>query len=214
MDITIPPTQADQLDVTRTGERAWTVHPATADPIDGALRTYDNQCAAWHHAVWTPLHQSDSLPQLFGTTMQLFTEEGTPKNATSDPRRAARVAAGEYDEGRAKVVTDLITAFIQSRINDPAHMTIHGEEVPMTDESTETETQETTQEGQEQATEAPAAPEGATTPEDSREAVRTALSDSDRNAYDNFSLMAEKAPSDQAREFWQGKADEVAANAA
>jgi hypothetical protein len=151
---------------------------------------------------------------LFGLTRQLFTEEGTPKNATADPRRAARVIAGEYDEGVAKIATDLVTAFIQSRINDPSYMTIYGEEAPMTDETTETEAQETPQETQGQATEAPAAPEGATTPEDTREALRTALSESDRNAFDNFSHMAEKAPSDQAREFWQSKADEVAANAA
>lgn len=218
MNIVLEPTQADQLDVTRTGERAWTVHHWEDDPTVAPIRTYDNQAAAWHHAVWTPLHTTDTLPQLYGTTRQLFTEEGTPKNATADPRRAARVQASEYDEGRAKVVTDLITAFIQSRINDPAHMTIYGEEAPMSDETTETETQETPQEtpqeSQNTASESPTADDGATTPEDARKALREALSDSDRNAWDNYSHMAESAPSEQARDFWQGKADEVAANAA
>jgi hypothetical protein len=148
---------------------------------------------------------------LFGLTRQLFTEEGTPKNATADPRRAARVTAGEYDEGVAKIVTDLVTAFIQSRINDPSYMTIYGEEPSMTDQ---TDPQETPEEAQSTPAEALEGDDGATTPEDERQALRSALSESDRNAFDNYAHMAESAPSDQAREFWQGKADEVAANAA
>jgi NACalpha-BTF3-like transcription factor len=46
------------------------------------------------------------------------------------------------------------------------------------------------------------------------EAVREALSESDRNAFDNYTHLAENAPSDSAREFWQGMADEVATKAA
>ena len=63
------------------------------------------------------------------------------------------------------------------------------------------------------ASESPAGDDGATTPEDARQALRAALSDSDRNAFDNFTHMAEKAPSEQAREFWQAKADEVLSEA-
>lgn len=233
MNITVPPTQPDQLDVTRTGERTWSVHEHGSHPVGDSLRTYDNQAAAWHHAVWTPLHAADALPNL-AESRQLFAEQGSPRNMTADPRRAARVPSGEYDETTAKHVTDLITAFIQSRINDPAHMAIYGEEPPMTDESTENPCAEVesngladygpeggralaekaAQDAQNDTPEAPAADDGATTQPDPREAVREALSDSDRNAYDNFSHMADKAPSEQARDFWQAKADEVAANAA
>lgn len=44
---------------------------------------------------------------------------------------------------------------------------------------------------------------------DSAEALREALSDSARNAYDNFRHMAENAPTESARAFWTGEAEAV-----
>ncbi len=64
----------------------------------------------------------------------------------------------------------------------------------------------------EETPEPPAEPspadDGVVTPEDAREAAREALSDSDRNAFDNYAELAEDAP-EHAREFWQRMADDI-----
>lgn len=199
------------LDVTRTGERAWTVHPFEGDPVEDAIRTHDNQAAAWHHAVWMPLHEANVLPEMHTPQRNIFIDSRVSRGYTADPRFAEHLPAQAYDTGATERCSQLVTDFIQSRINDPLYMTIHGEEVSMT---TEAETQEAPQEAQNTPSESPAGDHGVTAAPDPREAVRTALSDSERNAFDNYTHMAENAGSEQAREFWQGKADEVASSAA
>lgn len=193
------------------GEREWTVYPLDGDPHTESLRSYDNQAAAWHHAVWHPLHAEDVLP-LATPERTIFVDSRVSRGYTADPRHAEKVEASVYGGEHREELDRLITAFIQSRINDPAYMAIYGEEDPMTDETTETETPETPQEPQGGTAEAPAADDGATTQPDPSEAAREALSDSDRNAYDNFSTLAESASSDQGRDFWRSKAEEVLAN--
>lgn len=198
------------LDVARTGERAWTVYPLEGDPTAQAERTYDNQAAAWHHATWQPLHESNVLPEMH-TGESIFIDSRVVRGYTADPRFAETVPASSYAPAFAEKASQLVTAFIQSRINDPAYMTIHGEEVPMT---AETETQETAQDAQNTPSESLVGDDGATMPFDAYLAAYDALSDSDRNAYDNFSALAQSASSDQGRDFWRSKAEEVLANSA
>lgn len=217
------------LDVVKTGENEWTVQTLRGE----VLRRYPSQVAAWDHAVWSEHVRRKRVP-LVDPGGLYRSNAGTEAKAgwTSDPRLArcvpiASATLEQIDQSR-KAAVEFIRANLRGRDpmevfypvdladHDPADyecdllaLVAGAEGEPLTADESAAALKAFSR-GPETAPDGPADPSGGEGTADDPRALTERLSDEQRRAWENFTALADDAPSEPARIFWQAKADAVA----
>lgn len=206
-------------------EGVWQVKMYATGEVE---RTYPSQVAAWRHACTQPFVETDTLPKI--SPGDFF--HSTSGAYTKDPRFAVGIPASQVDAATRIRIDKTIVEFIRARLglmDDMEVLTMSESEKPTTLDDVEDNlftdpvddpngVQVEPGEGRKDA-ERLAVPEDAADVEwhpyptddpepvtDEPEQPEDALSPKDRRAFDNFTDLAETAPTETAREFWQVKA--------
>lgn len=191
-----------EVDVNPDKPGEWIVFPHNPDKWGKRepLRSFPSRAAAWHMACWHPFERDNTLPKI--TLGDHFIPENG-RGYTTDPRHAEAVPAESVDAETYQRIKATISRFIRARIGS-----MMAEEPLGVEPDPEPESEQP-------AGEPPSEPEPVTEAEGvpvhwtEVEALRDALSDSDRSRYDNFADLAENAPSASAREYWDGQAEAI-----
>lgn len=182
-------------------EGEWRVlphYPRFSTP-PAALRSFPSRAAAWHMACWYGHEQANTLPKI--TDGDHFIPDDGAKGYTSDPRRVVTVPAESVDSETYGRIKGAITRFIRARIGEMSEWEPLG--VPPAEDLPEQPAGEP-----ESEPESPAAVEPTPVHWTQIEDVRDAMTDSQRNAYDNFLGLVE-SNTGAARDYWQAKVDQL-----
>lgn len=94
-------------------EGLWQVVPVGGGDV---LRSHPSLPAAWHHALWQPFHDANTLPKI--TPGNWFVAEH--KGYTSDPRFAETVPADSVTADEYSRIDKAFVRFIRATIGDMA----------------------------------------------------------------------------------------------
>lgn len=216
------------IDVGPGGSRTWVRNQETGRFV----RTEGTPWAAWDAACFLPHVEAHTLPVVGAGGM--FRTTDSKGGYSYDPRDAATIPIDEATPEHVYTARLAARRFIYSHTHpgdgtEVLHMAddeffehdagqYETDLVALTNEAEPDEapaeagaTPETPVETPEAPTETPAVDDGVEVHWTAREAAREALTDSDRQAFDNFTDLAESAEPESAREFWNAKADEIIA---
>jgi hypothetical protein len=185
----------------------------------GFVRSFDNAAGAWDFACSSEHDRAGVIP-IVGPGGMFLSDSGTRAKAnwTYDPRFARTLPVADATPEQIKAARDATVRFIRSKIGDRFTLdTSEAEHNPADYDSdliAEAEAAAATAESPETIAESPAPepaePSEGEAPADEFEAVRARLSDSDRNAFDNYRHMSETVESESARKFWRGMVEDMA----
>lgn len=184
------------LDV-KPNDRGYAVVNAVTGTV---VRQYPEgmHAAAWDHAVWSEHNHAKRVPVVGPGGW--FRAPDKIQGWTSDPRQAKTKSLAVATPEEIKAARQAAARFIQAHVRDDPM------EVFLPDPEQEAGV---ATEAPEMPAESPAEVPAGKGTESESEALREALSESERQAFDNFTELAAEAPTESARKFWAAKADAI-----